>query len=294
MILWHVVVLAVLGGFAEALPISGSAHGALARLWLDPGAGAAGLAALLQVGTAVALAAAARGRLLPALSEGVRAVARPTLFRASPGARDAAVLAVASGASLLTSALVLPRVELWSEAPFAVGLGLLVTGLGLLSTLAVRRVHGPPKPPRGPAAGTSNPGQARGPVPLGPPSLGAAILVGAAHGFAVFPGASRVGAALTVLLWLGVRPGRAVDLALLLTVPSLLVAAAQGLSGAGASIALEAGAAVMGLVLAFLGAAVAASALRRLVERRRLGALALWPRHARVRARPAPHLKLDR
>jgi undecaprenyl-diphosphatase len=103
------------------------------------------------------------------------------------------------------------------------------------------------------------------------PSLTGAALVGVAHGLAVLPGASRVGAALTVLIWIGVRPSRAVELSFLLTVPSLLVAFARGARGG-----LDLTVAALSLSIAFVAALVAAGVLRSLIARRRLAALALW------------------
>jgi undecaprenyl-diphosphatase len=99
-------------------------------------------------------------------------------------------------------------------------------------------------------------------------------MVGMAQGLAVFPGASRVGAALTLLLWMGVKPARAVELSFLLAVPALLAAffqqAAGGLGGAAPSLI------VLGAVLAFVGAATASEVLRALSDRRRVAWLALW------------------
>jgi undecaprenyl-diphosphatase len=76
-----------------------------------------------------------------------------------------------------------------------------------------------------------------------------------------------------------------VDLAFLLTVPSLLVGFAQaalahagagagggGIAGTGAS----AGTLALGLVLAFVSAGLASEIVRSLAERRRVAALALW------------------
>jgi undecaprenyl-diphosphatase len=260
--LLHLVILAVLQGAAEALPVSPSGHAAVARLWLTPGAAGPGIEAVLHLATALALGIAARKRLVGALGEGVRAIARPALFQASPGARDAATLVIASAASLATARLVAPRVEALRDAPLAVGLGLLATGVGLASTRWARR---------------GSPGASRDRVAAAAdaPSIPLAALAGVAHGLAVFPGASRVGAALTVLFWLGVRPGRAIDLALLITVPSLLVAAAGFTRGAGAG-GIDLGALTFGLVTAFLATLLATSFLRVLVDRRRLPALALW------------------
>jgi undecaprenyl-diphosphatase len=99
-----------------------------------------------------------------------------------------------------------------------------------------------------------------------------AARVGVAHGLAVFPGASRVGAAITVLLWIGVRPARAVDLAFLLTASSLGVAGLERAPLGG----VDAGTLVLGALVAFLGVVGAAGVLRSLVEGRRLAVLALW------------------
>lgn len=261
--LLHLVVLAVLQGAAEALPVSPSGHAAVARLWMAPRAEDAGLEAVLHLATALALGVAARRRLAALLGEGVRAVARPTLFQASPGARDAAVLVIASAASLATASLTAPRFEAFQGSPFAIGAGLLATGMGLASTRWARRAR----------LGVR---RGEGGKPSDAPAIPLAALAGIAHGLAVFPGASRVGAALTVLLWLGVSAGRAVDLALLITVPALLVAAAQGLAWGSALAGIEAGAIAFGLVLTFLAALLAGGALRDLTARRRLPALALW------------------
>jgi undecaprenyl-diphosphatase len=265
MSLLQLVVVAALQGAAEVLPVSVSGHAAVARVWQIRADGGPAIDAALLLATAVAVSVATRRRLAAALGEGVRAVARPRLFQVSPGARDAAVLLIASAASLATSRLVAPRIEGLRDAPVAVGLGLVATGVGLASTLFARR--GRPGARLVSSAATRE-----------APSIPLAAVVGIAHGIAVFPGASRVGAALTVLLWLGVRADRAVDLALMITVPSLLVAAAH--AGAGASASIHGGVALdalaVGVVIAFLTAQLAASLLRSLVARRRLPALALW------------------
>src|SRR4051812_38600510 len=107
--LLHLVILAIVQGAAEALPVSSSAHAAAVQLWITPTAASPGLAATLQVATALALGIAARKRFFGALEEGVRPLARPILFQASPAARDAVVLVIASAASLGTARLVTPR-----------------------------------------------------------------------------------------------------------------------------------------------------------------------------------------
>lgn len=263
---FDVALLAALRGLTEALPVSRSGHEVVLGLWRDESAPATALEPAIQLGVVLGLLVVARRRLAGALGEGVRAVARPTLFRGSPPAHDAVVLAVGTVAGMITAALVTPSVEMWSASPTATGVGLCVTGLALASTALMPRSVAPQKLRT-----------------VGPAAFG--VISGVGLGLAIFPGASRVGAVLTLLLWMGVKPDRAVDLAYLLAVPALLVAFARGAgdraAGLGASSPavmsrLPAGTAALGLVLAFVGVAVASEVLRSLAERRRLGVLALW------------------
>lgn len=244
-------VLAAVQGAAHALPVSATGHGAAARLWL---AGDAWVDAAQALAAAAALAIAVRRRLLHALGESLRALARPSLFTASPPARDAVLLALGAAVSLLVAAA-LDRDEPahGSDAPLAVGLGLLATGAALASTALL------------PLRGDRRRAEA--------PSLAGMLAAGAAHGAASLPGGSRVGAALVLLLWLGVRPARAVEFALALSIPALLLA---GLADARALVGPAPGAVALGSLAAFLSALGGAAALRALAERRRTDVLALW------------------
>lgn len=244
----HLVVLATLHGLTEALPVSSSGHALVAKLWLDPSALDSSLAPVLHLGAALGLAYAARQRLLEALADGGRAITRSGIFRTSPGAHDAFVVVVGAVVSLLVAVLVSPHTEVFAASPTAAGAGLCLTGVGLASTLLA-------------PAHASRPGV----------GLGGAALAGIAHGLAGFPGGSRAAAALTVLLWIGVKPARAVDLALLLSASALILAVARGAHGwPGTSHA------ALGFSLAFGGVLAGAALLRSLVERRRTAALALW------------------
>jgi undecaprenyl-diphosphatase len=248
-----VVLLAAVQGFAEVLPVSRSGHEAVAWIWLEPGRTGAILESLLHLATLAALCLASRQRLLAALGDGVRAIARPKLFRGSASAQDAAVIVAAATASLLIRSMVRPFAEAWGAAPIATGLGLIGTGLSIATTRLAPRPH------------------------TDTPLLSGALLVGAAHGLSVLPGASGVGVALTLLLWLGVRPYRAIDIAFLITVPTLLVSFVEGATGSGpSSWDFDLGTAALGLVICFLAASGAVSILRALLYRRWLSALALW------------------
>jgi undecaprenyl-diphosphatase len=254
----YVALLSLLQGVAEVLPISLSGHDAALALWLPPGRAALGLVAVLHLATVLALSVVMRRRLFALLHAGVRAVARPSLFRSSPAARDAALIGAASAVSLGVSAAIGPWVRTWSAAPGATGLGLVATGLAVGSLSLAPRSH------------------------LEAPSLLGALAVGLGHGLAGFPGASRIGAALTLLIWMGVKPSRALDLVFLISVPTLLGAFVAGMGRGSALASLEAsgaggaGTIAAGLLIAFLSALLASAGLRSLAERRRVGALALW------------------
>src|SRR5262249_36100316 len=84
---------------------------------------------------------------------------------------------------------------------------------------------------------------------------------------------SRPGVAAAVLLGLGVKPGRALEIALLATVPFWWADVAAALPGMPA---LGAGRALAVALFAFLGAFGAVALLRVLVARRALAALSLW------------------
>lgn len=245
-----VVVLAAVQGAAEVLPVSATGHAAVARMILGVAPDAQALTGDLQLATAAAALVAARRRVGAALGDGVRAIARPALLRRSPAAWDAVLILTGALTSLGTSAAMRPLVALWADAPIALGLGLVITGAALASTAVA------PRP---------------GPRGERPPLLGVAA-AGLVHGLGVAPGASRLGAALVVLLWLGVAPQRACDLALAITAPALAVEGFRALGPPPAGVDIL----VAGLLVAFACASAAALALRALAERRLLGALSLW------------------
>ncbi|HSN99845.1 MAG TPA: undecaprenyl-diphosphate phosphatase, partial [Candidatus Nanopelagicales bacterium] len=172
MSLAEVLVLAALQGLADVLPISAGAHTAVARIFLGVARDPAALVAAFQIAVAAAILVLARRPLVVAFGEGVRAIARPRLFQASPGARDAVLLLLGCAVSLPASALLRPFVALWSEAPLAQGLGLLITGAALAS------------------AAIAPPGRGRVEQPSGLGMIAAAL----AHGLGVAPGGSRMGA----------------------------------------------------------------------------------------------------
>lgn len=247
----QLLLFAALQGLTEVLPVSRTGHGAALMVFSDAAPDRA-IEAFVQLATAAALVLAIRKRLIAGLGVVMRGVARPLVLRTSAEAREVTTLALGGAIALATTALLAPRVEAWSGAPLATGLGLVVSGAMLASTALVPR-------------GTSNDP---------PPRFGVA-LAGVAVGLATFPGASRIGAALTLLLWFGVRPQRALEAAFALGVPPLVWSFFHASHDArGASI--DAGVFALAFVVALVAAWGGALMLRAIVERRRAAALALW------------------
>lgn len=249
----EVASLAIMAGLAEVLPLSASGHDVVLRIWLELGANTR-LAPITTFAVVAAIAVAARARLWPMLGEGLRAVARPALFTTSRGAQDAVVVAVASASSIAFTALLRPLVQAWAQAPVAAGLGLLATAVALGSAAVA------------PVGKAERPG------------IAGAVVTGCAHGLSFLPGASPMAGALVCLLWLGVRPIRAVEVSLLITAPALFIDGLARLTEPGApgvqltppTVAISAA------LLAFAAALLAAAALRRIASARRLPWLAFW------------------
>ncbi len=256
------LVLGALHGVTELLPVSSSAHLALAQM-LAGGAGAADLGGpagvgLLHVGTLAAALVVARKRAWAALEEGLRGLARPSIWRHTRGGRDAVAVVIATVPTALLGLAARGRAEAWQSSAAVLGVGLLVSAAAVGSTVLAPEGERDEPPPRW-----------------------GALVVGLAQGAAVVPGVSRSGLVLAALLWLGVRRARAFELSLLVSVPA--VAAALGLRlealhgdpralGGGADLVALAAAAM----IAFGAGLLALLALRRVVVGGRMFLFAVY------------------
>ncbi|HEX5098145.1 MAG TPA: undecaprenyl-diphosphate phosphatase, partial [Polyangiaceae bacterium] len=107
------------------------------------------------------------------------------------------------------------------------------------------------------------------------PTLAGALLLGVAQGLAVLPGLSRSGTTIAVALWLGVRPRRAFELSMLMSVPAILGAIVlEGRLAFGS--ALPWVPLLLGATVALGTGIVALRALRGLVDRGHFGWFAFW------------------
>jgi undecaprenyl-diphosphatase len=106
-------------------------------------------------------------------------------------------------------------------------------------------------------------------------SVVGALALGFAQGLAVLPGLSRSGSTVTVALWLGIKPERAFELSMLMSLPAVLGAVLLELPRA-----LRApegiGFAALGALVAFGVGIVALHLLRRVMMKGKFALFALW------------------
>ena len=243
------VVLGVVQGVTEFLPISSDGHLALAQMLFGSGEASLVLTVLLHAGTLLATLIVLRARVKDATFDGVRALARPARFRETPGGRDALVVILASVPTAALGLSLRDAVERWTSSPLVTALGFALTGAVLVSTRFARR------------------GDAEG------PSVTGALLIGVAQGLAVMPGLSRSGSTIAAALWLGIRPERAFELSMLMSLPAIFGAVL--LEGRHATAAGVPPAAV-GAAVAFVVGLGALGLLRRIVVRDRIAWFAPW------------------
>ena len=203
----HAIVLALVQGLTEFLPISSTAHLILVPVllgWPDQGLA---FDVAVHVGTLAAVAAYL-GRDLKGLANGwVRSV-----FRGRPFAAESRMAWMVIAATIPVGAAGLfagEAVELHLRAPIVIAVANLVFALLLL---AADRW----------GSGTRGEGSL---------TIAGALLIGCAQAFALVPGASRSGVTITAGLALGLTPRAAARFSFLLAVP--VIALAGGAKGLG-------------------------------------------------------------
>jgi undecaprenyl-diphosphatase len=249
---FDVVVLAIIQGLTEFLPVSSSGHLVLASEILrfdDPGVV---FEILLHMGTLVAVLLFYRDDLWSLLSEGWSLLRG----RRGPKQRQAgamiAWLVIATIPAGVCGVLLGDQVEAAFEDPRAVCGALVFTGLLLLSTFL-----------RAPGRGSVSGWRALG--------------VGLWQIIALFPGVSRSGSTIAGGMLLGLRPEDATRFSFLMSIPVIL--------GAGLLKARELGSAMenghaaqylVGMLIAFVFGYLSIGALLRLVRSRRFGFFGIY------------------
>ena len=194
------LILGVVQGLSEFLPISGDGHLALAQLLLEIEGGGLALSVLLHAGTLLAAAVYFRQRLSRVLGDLGQYLRRGRLPAPAAAGWDAVLVLVAALPTGLIGLLLRNAVDGWTEQPLVTGFGFVVTACLLTSTLWTK------------------------PGTLTSPSLSGALLLGVAQGLAVAPGVSRSGITIVAALWLGLRAERAFELSILMSMPAVAAA----------------------------------------------------------------------
>lgn len=244
--------LGIVHGATEFLPLSSGGHLALAAiLWKLEGSPALGLA--LRVATLLATLLVLWPEVARAVSAGFAALVHPSRFRSTAGGRDALTTLLASVPTGVLGLFLHVELGRTQASPLAVGLGFLGTAAALV------------------LAHFAGPGERDQPTAQG------ALLLGVAQGLSLLPGLSRSGSTIAVALLLGVRPVRAFELSMLISLPALVAGIvlearpllALPLPGDLASV-------LVGGLAALATGVLALHALRGIVARRRLAWFAFW------------------
>lgn len=218
---WKVMVLAVLQGITEVLPVSSSGHLVLAQHLMDMHVPGATLEVALHAGTLGSVLVFYRARLV-AIAVGLATGGREAW-------RYAWALLLGFLPAAVAGVLLGDRIEAAFESPRIAGWFLLLTGGLLLSTAR--------------CAGTAAASPLRG------------LVVGVAQAFALLPGISRSGSTIATARLTGMDAAKAAEFSFITAVPLLAGAVLMKALGAGEEAAgglspvlLGAGALVSGVV----------------------------------------------
>jgi len=241
------LLLGLIQGLTEFLPISSSGHLVLAQVWLNAQPPGLLFDALVHLGTVGSVLFYYRKRVWQYLSNPWSADSR-VLWK---GILIAMLPTVAIGLGLRSS------IELAFEAPAMVAVGLLWTGV-------VLALSGRWESQRHTLAGLK---------------LWHFFIIGLAQGVAIFPGVSRSGMTIAAALLLGVKREQAAEFSFLLAVPAILGATTFQLGGALSNIQAHAdlwGGYALGTVAALLSGMAAIGLLLRVLNRGLLNRFAYY------------------
>ncbi len=242
------LLLGIVQGLTEFLPVSSSGHLALVGAYLDIPGGDIAFTVLLHAGTLLAIGCVFRDgwkRLVRGAWELMRNVARgPAAWSAD--ARLAAQVACAAVPGAIVGLTLRDRIEAAFTDPRLVG-GLLLGTAVLLLLTRLRRST------------------------VGDIGFTAAWIVGLAQAVAILPGISRSGATIAVALLIGVARPKAAEFSFLAAIPLILGSLLLSLKDLGESVAAGGGVALaVGFLASFLVGWAALAWLVRLVQRGQL------------------------
>ncbi len=243
---WEAVVLGIVQGATEFLPVSSSGHLVVAQALLGLRLPGVAFEVAVHLATLVSIAVVYRERIA-ALVAGV-------LRRTPDHLREAGLLIVATIPAALIGVGFGDGIEALFDAPEVAGVCFLVTAGLLWST---RRALA--KDPEGKVD-----------------TVRLALLIGAAQAFAILPGISRSGTTVVVALWLGVAGREAAAFSFLMAIPAIAGAAVLQLPELSGGAGVGSTALLLGGVAAALSGIVAIASFLALLRRQRFHLFSLY------------------
>ncbi len=192
--LWEAVLLGIVQGITEFLPVSSDGHLVIAQTLLGVHEKGLVFVIAVHVGSLLALLVFYRGRVLE--------LVRGVLGREAGSFHYVAKLAVATLPAVVVGLFFKASVEAAFDTPWIAGAGLLVTGVFLATTRATQKT----------AQGRE-------------PSYWQALAIGCAQALAIAPGISRSGSTIAIALAFGVAPLAAAEFSFLLGIIAIIGAA---------------------------------------------------------------------
>lgn len=247
MSLWEAIVLGVVQGATEFLPVSSSGHLVLSQELMGLAIPGVLFEVAVHLATLVSILIVYRTRIARLVSGSLR------------GDREAwsylGLLLAATVPAAVVGLLFKDRIEAIFDDPLVTGLAFLVTGGLLWSTRAALRRE-----------------------PAGHPVLRVAVLMGFAQAFALVPGISRSGTTVVAALWAGVAGREAAAFSFLMAVPAIAGAAVLQIPDV-ATASLSPGPLIAGGVAAAVTGVLAIRSFVVLLQRQSFHrfALYLWP-----------------
>ena len=247
MTIWEAILLGIVQGATEFLPVSSSGHLVVAQELMNvqiPGI-------LFEVAVHLATLLS----ILLVYRERVTRLALGCLRGEGDSWRYVGLLVLATIPAAVLGLFFEDAISSFFDDPAVVGWAFLVTGGLLYSARAALKRE-----------------------PSAEPSVGTALLMGVAQGFALIPGISRSGSTVVAGLWGGVAGREAAAFSFLMAVPAILGAAILKLPDAQAA-GLSLGALLAGSVAAAVTGVVAIRSFVALLRRQTFHSFAyyLWP-----------------
>jgi undecaprenyl-diphosphatase len=191
---WEALVLGIIQGATEFLPVSSSGHLVMGQVLLGLDVPGVVFEVAVHVATLVSVIVVYRQRLARLIRGAFSGEAEAWQYLG--------LLVVATVPAAVVGVGFERQVDALFDNPAVVGYALLVTGVLLWSTRAALKRQ-----------------------PEGKPDLKSAILIGLAQSLALVPGISRSGATVVMALWLGIGSREAAAFSFLMAIPAIAGAA---------------------------------------------------------------------